>query len=307
MNIFVTTGTQKFQFDRLIEAVDKHALLHPENSYFVQSGASSYTPKSHMQCSDYLDRTAFRGEMDWADVIITHGGAGAIIGALKKGVPTVAVPRRSEYNEHVDNHQEEIVTAFEREGYLVGCYDLNHLDKDIDKACNMQMKRYVSHTKEFIEAMDVPEGKICFASSSGGHTEQTLTLMNNMNREVSFLVTEKVDYDDSRKGKTHYLTQVNRKELGCIFKLAFNALVSLRILVREKPDIIVTTGVLAVIPLCLLAKMLRKKLIYIESFADITSPTLTGKLLYKYADRFYIQWEDLYAYYPKAEYIGSIY
>ena len=52
---------------------------------------------------------------------------------------------------------------------------------------------------------------------------------------------------------------------------------------------VITTGVLAVIPLCLLAKLFGRKLIYIESFAKVTSPTETGKLMYKFADRFYVQ------------------
>lgn len=50
-----------------------------------------------------------------------------------------------------------------------------------------------------------------------------------------------------------------------------------------------------------------KKLIYIESFAKVTSPTETGKLLYKFADRFYVQWESMLKFYPKAKYLGGIY
>lgn len=61
------------------------------------------------------------------------------------------------------------------------------------------------------------------------------------------------------------------------------------------------------IPICLIAKLFGKKLIYIESFAKINSPTLSGKMLYRFADRFYIQWESMRKYYPKAIYCGSIY
>ncbi|MDE6848090.1 MAG: polysaccharide biosynthesis protein, partial [Ruminococcus sp.] len=65
--------------------------------------------------------------------------------------------------------------------------------------------------------------------------------------------------------------------------------------------------VLAMIPMCLIAKIFRKKIIYIESFAKIKSPTATGKLLYKFADKFYVQWESMLEFYPKAKYIGGIY
>ncbi len=69
----------------------------------------------------------------------------------------------------------------------------------------------------------------------------------------------------------------------------------------------ICTGVLAMIPICLLAKLYGKKLIYIESFAKVTSATETGKLLYKYADRFYVQWQSMLDIYPDAIYLGGIY
>lgn len=61
------------------------------------------------------------------------------------------------------------------------------------------------------------------------------------------------------------------------------------------------------IPICLLAKIFHKKLIYIESFAKVTTPTETGKLMYKYADQFYVQWPQMKDIYPNAIYLGGIY
>ena len=69
----------------------------------------------------------------------------------------------------------------------------------------------------------------------------------------------------------------------------------------------ITTGVLAIIPLALLMKLTGGKLIYLESFAKVTSKTLSGKLLYKYADQFYVQWEEMLKLYPRAIYKGGIY
>ena len=86
-----------------------------------------------------------------------------------------------------------------------------------------------------------------------------------------------------------------------------NAIKSFAIFIKEKPDLVITTGVLAMIPMCLIAKIFGKKLIYIESFAKISSPTLTGKFLYKYADQFYVQWEKMLEIYPNAIYKGGIY
>ena len=61
------------------------------------------------------------------------------------------------------------------------------------------------------------------------------------------------------------------------------------------------------IPMCLIMKMFGKELIYIESFAKVTSATETGKLMYKFADKFFVQWESMKEIFPKAKYVGGIY
>lgn len=150
--------------------------------------------------------------------------------------------------------------------------------------------------------------KICFAASSGGHYEQLLMLKPLMEKHDSFVITEETAYRaDIADERIDYLQQVNRKEKIVILRMFFNAVKSLGIYIREKPDIVICTGVLAMIPICLIAKMAGKKLIYIESFAKVTSATETGKLLYKFADRFYVQWKTMLEVYPKAIYMGGIY
>lgn len=156
--------------------------------------------------------------------------------------------------------------------------------------------------------MDVKSKKICFAASSGGHFEQISMLKPLMEKYPSCAVTEKTQYKTEIEGqKMYYLHQVNRKEKLCLIWLFMNAIKSFGILIKENPDVIITTGVLAMIPLCLLGKLLRKKLIYIESFAKVSSPTETGKFMYRYADQFYVQWESMLKFYPKAIYLGGIY
>ena len=150
--------------------------------------------------------------------------------------------------------------------------------------------------------------KICFAASSGGHYEQLLMLKPLMEKYDSFILAEKTLYGAEVKGqKTYYLKQVNRKEASFLPRMIYNSFKSLSIYCKEKPDLVICTGVLAMIPMCLLAKLFGKKLIYIESFAKVTSPTLSGKLLYKFADQFYVQWESMLQVYPKAIYLGGIY
>lgn len=150
--------------------------------------------------------------------------------------------------------------------------------------------------------------KLCFAASSGGHFEQLMMLQPLMDKYHSFILTEKTKYNtliDNRK--MYFVKQVNRKERGHFFRLLGIAFKSFFIFLKERPDVIITTGVLAAIPMCLIMKFFHKKLIYIESFAKVNSPTETGKLLYKYADRFYVQWESMREFYPDAICLGGIY
>ena len=150
--------------------------------------------------------------------------------------------------------------------------------------------------------------KICFAASSGGHFEQILMLKPLMEKYDSFILTEKTPYSAAvGNEKMYFVHQVNRKEILFMLKMAANVFKSLYIFLKEKPDIVITTGVMAMIPICILVKMSGKKIIYIESFAKVTSPTKTGQFLYKYADQFYVQWEPMLKYYPNAIYLGGIY
>lgn len=150
--------------------------------------------------------------------------------------------------------------------------------------------------------------KIVFAASSGGHFEQLLMLKPLMEKYDSILVTEKTDYGAGKLDmKTYYMKQINRKEILFIPKFLANTWKSLRIILKEKPTVMITTGVLATIPLALLMNLFGGKLIYLESFAKVTSKTLSGKLLYKYADQFYVQWEEMLKLYPNAIYKGGIY
>ena len=150
--------------------------------------------------------------------------------------------------------------------------------------------------------------KIIFGASSGGHFEQLMMLKPLMKKYDSILLTEKTVYGASLDDvKTYYAKQINRKEILFPIKIVVNAFESLVLILREKPDVMITTGVLAMVPCALLMKLTGRKLIYIESFAKVTSRTLSGKLLYKYADQFYVQWEEMLKLYPNAIYKGGIY
>lgn len=157
--------------------------------------------------------------------------------------------------------------------------------------------------------MNKKKKKVCLISSSGGHFEQLLMLRGLNEWYDTFIVTEKTKYNKNDKKINYYILQVNRKEKLFPIKFIINGFKSLNFLIKEKPDVIISTGVLSAIPMLWLGHIFHKKVIYIESFAKINSPTMTGKLVYKknWADRFYVQWESMKEFYPNAIYRGGIY
>ena len=95
--------------------------------------------------------------------------------------------------------------------------------------------------------------------------------------------------------------------LKYLFVIPVNIIKSIIYFLKFKPDVVVTTGAHTSVVMCYLAKIFKKKVIYIESFANIETRTLTGRLVYKIADVFIVQWKSLLKLYPNAKYEGWIF
>ena len=149
--------------------------------------------------------------------------------------------------------------------------------------------------------------KICLISSSGGHFNQLCKLIALKDKYDLKVITESTNYNSKDKRIDYYLHQINRKEFFFPMKFINNFLKSIVIFIKEKPDVVISTGALATIPMCYIASKCGKKVIFIESFAKISNPTKTGKFMYKIADRFYVQWEQMLSIYPNAIFVGGIY
>jgi len=146
--------------------------------------------------------------------------------------------------------------------------------------------------------------KICLISSSGGHYEELRMLAPLSQKNDLIWVTERTDYSSNAD---YYLLQTGLKDKAFLLKMIVNTFKSLWIWYKERPDYVITTGTMIVLPMAFFAKLFHKKLIYIETFSRVYDGTRTGRLLYKFADLFIIQWETLKKIYPKAIYGGSIY
>lgn len=151
------------------------------------------------------------------------------------------------------------------------------------------------------------EVKICFAASSGGHLEEISCLREIANKNNSFLITEESGIQESRFEHIYYLPQINRNEKQFFRHIIYIFVHSFIIFLKERPKYIISTGALVTFPISLIAKIFGAKIIYIESFARTENPSMTGKYMYRIADLFLVQWEELLKYYPKAIYIGGIF
>ena len=116
--IFITTGSRSFQFNRLLEAVDK-AIENGSitDEVFAQIGSSNYLIRNY-KYKEFLNRGEFNEIMKNCDIVLTHGGTGVIVNAVKMGKRVVAVPRLAKYLEAVDDHQLQLVQAFEKLGMV---------------------------------------------------------------------------------------------------------------------------------------------------------------------------------------------
>ena len=152
--IFITTGSRSFQFNRLLEAVDEAIEEGSiKDEIFAQVGSSNYKIK-HFKSVEYLNHEEFNERMKKCDIVLTHGGTGVIVNAVKMGKRVIAVPRLAKYQEVVDDHQIQLVQAFEKLGMVTACYDCKEIGKAIEKAKKKKIKPYISNTQTIIDSID---------------------------------------------------------------------------------------------------------------------------------------------------------
>ena len=138
--ILVTLGTQKFQMDRLVQAVDELAEVVSEE-IFVQSGNSTYEPK-HCSAQNCVDAQEFQKMIEECSVLINHSGVGTIMRGIRAGKPVVVVPRLAKYHEHVDDHQVQIAEAFASKNCVLYCDDLTKLEETVKIARTYSFSPY---------------------------------------------------------------------------------------------------------------------------------------------------------------------
>ena len=149
--IVVTVGTQKFQFNRLLEEIDnlieKGIITEP---VIVQVGYSTYRSRNYEMIS-FLENEKLKKMISSCRVLITHAGLGTIIQGLELKKKMIVVPRQKMFGEHVDDHQNEIAEKFETMGYITVCRDMKDMEKCYLEIENFPLRTFQLHYSNMID------------------------------------------------------------------------------------------------------------------------------------------------------------
>lgn len=154
--------------------------------------------------------------------------------------------------------------------------------------------------------------KVLFIASTGGHLSELLQLKSMFDKYDYHIITENTgstsDLIQKYPNKIDFLVFGTKDYLfSYIFKFIYNFFKSFILYFKIKPEFIVTTGTHTAVPMCYIGKLFGTKIIFIETFANSETKTLSGTLIYPIADLFIVQWESMLKLYPKAKLGGWIY
>jgi UDP-N-acetylglucosamine:LPS N-acetylglucosamine transferase len=147
--------------------------------------------------------------------------------------------------------------------------------------------------------------KICLAASAGGHISQLLKLAACWNGYETFCVTttEVVRNKLNKLGEVYVVGECNRQHPMRVIAVLLRCL---RIVLRERPDVVISTGAAAGCMLCFLSKMIGAKVVWIDSITNVERISLSGRMVRYIADLFLVQWPELAGRYKKVEFVGTV-
>lgn len=154
--------------------------------------------------------------------------------------------------------------------------------------------------------------KVLFVASTGGHLSELMQLSPLFEKYDYSIITEKtksnLSLNDKYPNKVSFLVYGTKdKWLVYPFKFIYNCLKSIYLYCKIRPKYIVTTGTHTAVPICYISKLFGCKIIFIETFANSSTKTLSGRMIYHISNLFIVQWESMLKLYPNATYGGWIY
>lgn len=147
--------------------------------------------------------------------------------------------------------------------------------------------------------------RICLAASAGGHTSQLLKLVESWNGHDTFYVTTTEVMREKLKtfGTVYVVGECNRQHPLRVIRVLRRCI---KILLKERPDVVISTGAAAGCMLCLVGKMLGAKVVWIDSITNVERISLSGRMVRHVADLFLVQWPELVNQYKNIEFVGSL-
>lgn len=147
--------------------------------------------------------------------------------------------------------------------------------------------------------------KLCLVASAGGHLMELLLVREAWQDHERLWVTFPTgDAQSLLKGeKTVWAFHPTNRNIP---NLVRNAWLAWRLLRRERPDVIMSTGAGVAVPFIWIGRLLKIRSVFIESLAFTTRRSLSGVLVYPFVDHYYVQWPDLARKYAKAVYQGMV-
>ena len=150
--------------------------------------------------------------------------------------------------------------------------------------------------------------KIGVGASAGGHMNQLLKLLEHSHvwpDSVSFYLTSHEAYASKleKKGKVFVVGECGRNQILKSLKVLAR---SFRIILRERPDVLITTGSFPIALACLWVKVFGGKIVWIESIANVDQFSMSGRMMRPFADLFITQWPELAEKYESVEYVGAL-
>ena len=165
------------------------------------------------------------------------------------------------------------------------------------------MKDMLARNEGLREEVKPPRAIV--VASGGGHLAEALLAIEGVPLRA-IIVTLRLPHTEKTLQGVGWKRDFLINPHGDPFKYLVNIWQSFWLVVKNRPELVISTGAGMVIPTCLIAKLFGARLVFIETAARVTTPSRTGKLLYRFADEFYVQWEPLLKVYPKAKYGGVL-
>lgn len=147
--------------------------------------------------------------------------------------------------------------------------------------------------------------KICLAASAGGHLSQLLKLAKSWNDYDAFFVTtcSVVKEKLQKQGKVYVVGESNRQHPLKVLMVLIHCI---KIILKEKPDVVISTGAAVGCIACILGKITGAKIVWIDSITNVEKLSLSGRLVRPIANLFLAQWQQLTQQYANVKYTGTL-